>query len=174
MLLSSPWLLREFLPGRVQRELEKRIKEEIKYINQQNPQVINLGFSWRVGMCYSFPCRKNKCHRLIVIPKIVSFLEQPCKLARGRGLGPKIKWELSLNMYCMCSHRACPLCVFRASNSLWQMHIKNSDFSPFWFHFQWNGSLLISCRMCHTSPGITVRVCVCVLMRVFSYWLHAN
>lgn len=45
--------------------------------NQQNPRIINLGFFWRVGMRYSFPCKKNKCCRLIVIPKCVSFLEQP-------------------------------------------------------------------------------------------------
>lgn len=65
-------------------------KEEIKNTNQQNPQVINLGFSWRMGMCYSFPCRKSKCHRPTVIPKTVSFLEKPCTLARVLGPGPTL------------------------------------------------------------------------------------
>lgn len=84
----SPCLLRTFLTGyngNTTSELEKKERKKT-HPNQQYPWIISLGFFWRVGMRYSFPFRKGKWHRL-VISRIVSFLEQPYKLARILGGG---------------------------------------------------------------------------------------
>lgn len=74
-----------------EKKINKR-KRETLTSNSPNPlpRIINLGFFWKAGMHYSFPCKKTECYRLIVIPKCVSFLEQPCKLARVLGLGPEL------------------------------------------------------------------------------------
>lgn len=49
----------------------------------------------------------------------MSFLEQPCKLARVLGGGPKLNENCpEIHTVCVCSYSACPLCISRASNSV--------------------------------------------------------
>lgn len=48
------------------------------------------------------------------------------------------------------------------------MHIQNSDSFPLILLPMTSGYLLISCRVCHTSPGIIVHAYVCMCVCVFS------